>query len=244
MIEPIFSSKLFAVSSRKEEIRAAASNPINQNLMQQLSTALDKSYQKAEYLLDEEDQAKLKQEQSADTEPDVDENTDSVGTENTESDGGENAPVVPKGSSAPPAKQPSNLHSKFKEAEKSEAGLDDSSTPTDAPSDSGAVDTTTEAATDIDSEVSDDKIDDNGIQNNKSLTDSIKTALNDNEGTKGVSRASIKEDELWVYYEDSINLNKVMANAIELLNVSGYGLEFNRLARSDNAIVFLIEEGE
>ena len=46
MTEPIFSSKLFAVSNRKAEIRAAASNPINQNLMQQLSYALDKSYQK------------------------------------------------------------------------------------------------------------------------------------------------------------------------------------------------------
>ena len=239
MIEPIFSSKLFAVSSRKEEIRAAASNPINQNLMQQLSTALDKSYQKAEYLLDEEDQAKLKQEQSADIEPDVDENTDSEGTETAESGGGENAPVAPKGSSAPSAKQPSNLHSKFKEAEKNMSEDAPTDKPADSQTDDSSLDTKMEAATDIDSGVEDSEIEDNGIQDTKSLTDSIKTALNDNEGTKGVSRASIKEDELWVYYEDSINLNKVMANAIETLNTLGYDLEFNRLARSDNAIVFL-----
>lgn len=240
MIEPIFSSKLFAVSSRKEEIRAAASNPINQNLMQQLSSALDKSYQKAEYLLDDEDQEKLKQQQSADVEFDADENTDSEGAETTKSDGGENDSVAPNGSSVPPAKQPSNLHSKFKEAEKSEFGLDESSASADAPSDSGAVETKTEAATDIDSGVSDDGIDDNGIQDNRLLTDSVKSDLNNNEETKGVSRASIKDDELWVYYEDSINLNKVMANVIETLNAANYGLEFNRLARSDNAIVFLI----
>jgi hypothetical protein len=72
----------------------------------------------------------------------------------------------------------------------------------------------------------------------------VKTTLNNNAETKGVSRASIKDDELWVYYEDSINLNKVMANAIEILNSLDYGLEFNRLARSDNAIVFLVETEE
>ena len=235
MIEPIFSSKLFAVSSRKEEIRAAASNPINQNLMQQLSTALDKSYQKAEYLLDEEDQAKLKQEQSADTEPEVDETVEPKVAEETSTE--------PKESSAPPAK-PSNLHSKFKEAEKNMSEDAPTDKPADSQTDDSSLDTKMEAATDIDSGVEDSEIEDNGIQDTKSLTDSIKTALNDNEGTKGVSRASIKEDELWVYYEDSINLNKVMANAIETLNTLGYDLEFNRLARSDNAIVFLVESEE
>ena len=235
MVEPIFSSKLFAVSSRKEEIRAAASNPINQNLMQQLSTALDKSYQKAEYLLDEEDQAKLKQEQSADTEPEVDETAEPEVAEETSTE--------PKESSAPPAK-PSNLHSKFKEAEKNMSEDAPTDKPADSQTDDSSLDTKMEAATDIDSGVEDSEIEDNGIQDTKSLTDSIKTALNDNEGTKGVSRASIKEDELWVYYEDSINLNKVMANAIETLNTLGYDLEFNRLARSDNAIVFLVESEE
>lgn len=231
MIEPIFSSKLFAVSSRKEEIRAAASNPINQNLMQQLSTALDKSYQKAEYLLDEEDQAKLKQEQSADTEPEADEIVEPEVAEETSTE--------PKASSAPPTK-PSNLHSKFKEAEKNMSEDAPTDKPADSQTDDSSLDTKMEAATDIDSGVEDSEIEDNGIQDTKSLTDSIKTALNDNDGTKGVSRASIKEDELWVYYEDSINLNKVMANAIETLNTLGYDLEFNRLARSDNAIVFLM----
>lgn len=227
MIEPIFSSKLFAVSSRKEEIRAAASNPINQNLMQQLSSALDKSYQKAEYLLDDEDQEKLKQAQTADTEPEVD--------EDTEPDAFDETPAEPKDSPTPQAK-PSNLHGKFKEAEKNMAGDDKPAEPEETSTDTGSVDTKMEAATDIDS-----GIDDNGIQDTTmSLSDSVKTELNNGSETKGVSRTSIKDDELWVYYEDSINLNKVMANVIETLNASNYGLEFNRLARSDNAIVFLI----
>ena len=231
MMEPIFSSKLFAVSNRKEEIRAAASNPVNQNLMQQLSSALDKSYQKAEYLLDNEDQEKLKQSQSADTEPEVEEAVESEVTEEI--------PAESKESSAPPAK-PSNLHSKFKEAEKNAAESESSPKPEDAPTDSGAVDAPMEAATNIDCGIDASGIEDNGIQDNKSLTDSVKSELNNNPETKGVNRTLIKDDELWVYYEDSINLNKVMANAIESLNTSGYDLEFNRLARSDNAIVFLI----
>lgn len=225
MVEPIFSSKLFAVSSRKAEIRAAASNPINQNLMQQLSTALDKSYQKAEYLLDEEDQEKLRQEQTESAEPKVDETEESEVTEETGAE--------PKEHSAPPAK-PSNLHSKFKEAEKN-MSEDEPSEPTEgAPTDTGSVDTKMEAATDIDN-----GIEDNGIQDTKSIADSVKAALNDNAETAGVNRTAVKDDELWVYYEDSINLNKVMAGAIETLNTLGCGLEFNRLARSDNAIVFL-----
>lgn len=225
MVEPIFSSKLFAVSSRKAEIRAAASNPINQNLMQQLSTALDKPYQKAEYLLDEEDQEKLRQEQTESAEPEVEETEESVVTEETGAE--------PKEPSAPPAK-PSNLHSKFKEAEKSMSEDEPSEPAEGAPTDTGSVDTKMEAATDIDN-----GIEDNGIQDTKSIADSVKAALNDNTETAGVSRTAVKDDELWVYYEDSINLNKVMASAIETLNTLGYGLEFNRLARSDNAIVFL-----
>lgn len=231
MIEPIFSSKLFAVSSRKAEIRAAASNPINQNLMQQLSTALDKSYQKAEYLLDEEDQEKLRQEQTESVETKVDETEES---EVTEESG-----VAPKEHSAPPAK-PSNLHSKFKAAEKNMSETESSEKPEDVPSDDASVDTKTEAATDIDNGIDDSDMDDNGIWDTKSIADSVKATLNDNEDTTGVSRTAIKDDELWVYYEDSINLNKVMASAIETLNNLDYGLEFNRLARSDNAIVFLM----
>ena len=229
MIEPIFSSKLFAVSSRKAEIRAAASNPINQNLMQQLSTALDKSYQKAEYLLDEEDQERLRQEQTESVETEADE-TEEV----TEETGAE-----PKEHSAPPAK-PSNLHSKFKAAEKNMSEEESPENAESVSTDTGSVDTKTEAATDIDNGIDDSGIEDSGVQDAKSISDLVKTSLNDNEDTAGVSRTAIKDDELWVYYEDSINLNKVMASAIETLNNLDYGLEFNRLARSDNAIVFLM----
>lgn len=69
--------------------------------------------------------------------------------------------------------------------------------------------------------------------------DVIKGTLNHNAETAGVSRIESKDKELWIYYNDDVNLNNIMTDVIELLNNTGYTyLSFNRLARSNNAIVF------
>lgn len=69
----------------------------------------------------------------------------------------------------------------------------------------------------------------------------LKGALNLQDSTAGVLRVQVKKDELWIYYDDSINLNSIMNPVLEYLNSASYNyLEFNRLARSDNAIVFEI----
>lgn len=72
--------------------------------------------------------------------------------------------------------------------------------------------------------------------------DDIKMMLNSDSITEGVTRVRTKgENEVWVYYNDNVNLNDVMVPVIEQMNRPGYTyLEFNRLARSDNAIVFVI----
>lgn len=71
--------------------------------------------------------------------------------------------------------------------------------------------------------------------------ESIKGTLNSRQLTCGVTRVAVKDDEVWCYYNDSVNLNEVMVEAIDLVSKAGYSyLEFNRLARSDNAIVFVI----
>lgn len=72
--------------------------------------------------------------------------------------------------------------------------------------------------------------------------ESIKGTLNAKDNTSGVSRVGVKDDkEVWIYYNDSVNLNDVMVPVIEQMNASGYTyLEFNRLARSDNAVVFVV----
>ena len=69
----------------------------------------------------------------------------------------------------------------------------------------------------------------------------IKGLLNAKADTAGVTRTAVKNDEMWIYYGDEINLNNVMSAVIESLNAACYNnLVFNRLARTDNAIVFTI----
>ena len=71
--------------------------------------------------------------------------------------------------------------------------------------------------------------------------DEIKGTLNHIADTAGVSRIEMKDHELWIFYNDEVNLNNIMTEVIELLNNTGYTyLSFNRLARSNNAIVFEI----
>lgn len=69
--------------------------------------------------------------------------------------------------------------------------------------------------------------------------DSIMGLLNADAETSGVIRAAITDSELWLYYNDNTNLNNVMESVISRLNSASYTtLEFNRLARSNNAMVF------
>lgn len=92
--------------------------------------------------------------------------------------------------------------------------------------------------------------DDNNVNSSKKYAirssidlDSLKGTMNAVSDTCGVQRVKIDEDkkELWVYYNDDINLNDIMTPLIELLESSSYNyLIFNRLARSGNAVVFEI----
>lgn len=67
----------------------------------------------------------------------------------------------------------------------------------------------------------------------------IKGTLNSRDDTKGVSQIRIKDPfEMWIYYQDSINLNNIMPSVVDLITRLNSHLEFNRLARSNNAIVF------
>lgn len=71
--------------------------------------------------------------------------------------------------------------------------------------------------------------------------DTIQGQLNAVEDTCGVIRTKQVGDELWIYFNDKKNLNNLMESVIDRLGAAGfYQLEFNRLARTDNAIVFQI----
>lgn len=105
---------------------------------------------------------------------------------------------------------------------------------TDAKMDStgdGITDTAVQTSTQIQAS--------NSMPDFKIAVNGIKGILNSSSDTDGVIRVLKQADELWIYYQDSVNLNNIMNAIIELLNASEYTyLKFNRLARSDNAIVF------
>ena len=70
-------------------------------------------------------------------------------------------------------------------------------------------------------------------------TDRLEAALNGNSNTQGVIRCAEKDDEIWVYYNDDINISKILPDIMDELDASNItDMSFSRIARSNNAIVF------
>ena len=217
MIDAIYASKLYRTSKRKAAIVAAANNPINTELVTQLADALSPVYKKEKYLVN----------------PEIDEaKSEAVEIREQEEGTAKSERLDSKPSNTRPHK-PSHLADSFRKAEERE---DESQMlETETKSESAEVENSS-------------KTDKSCVTATRMLTidmrqvaNEVKNLLNLQDSTSSVNRILVKDSEMWIYYNDAINLNNVMADVIELLNASGYTyLEFNRLARSDNAIVFQI----
>lgn len=75
------------------------------------------------------------------------------------------------------------------------------------------------------------------ISSNK-IEATIKTTLTQLQSSKDINLISIKGNEIWVRYNDTINLNDIMYDTIKCVT-DNTDLTFNRLARFDNSIVFI-----
>lgn len=225
----ILGCKMYKASSRKREILAAMQDPINQGLVQQLERYLGEEFRSPPQPKEE----KPPQPKGAHEERSPEDKGSAgssfgggsfgggpgAGTEGfdiVDSFGNEEVPSPSEGEGT---------------GEPAEGAGDNSTEAPPAVEEGRQIDgTPVVASTSI-----------NGIFNPTSDLAPMKGLLNAQESTTGVNRILVKGDELWVYYEDSINLNNVMGPAIEILNAAPYTwIEFNRLARSDNAIVFVI----
>ena len=225
----IMASKMFKSSPRQKEILAAMDNPDNIELVQQLDDYLDDEY----LTMLNNNKAQYSEETSEDIE---DTPEDQSYTDDTA-----NAPASrPSRAAGPaPAKFTPNesLMDKHGDELAKEEGEDvPSIEPTeDAPEASVkakgkaiVADTIVNPFVDL-------------YANLIGIANEIKGTLNVRQDTAGVNRVQIKNDELWIYYNDDINLNNVMANVIGVLNAANYQyFEFNRLARTDNAMVFTV----
>lgn len=229
-LQRIYSSKLYRTNPRKEQIRAAMESPDAQNveLVQQLE----------DYLSDD---AKVILHQ-AENEAEQENQANAAEASAPES----SVPHTPSGSSAPSHTGGGASHSSFTGDIMSDFGEDelaDVEVPEDAapaPETDAQPDEVVESVTQEGKPITsstaiiwttlDDVVDD---------CETIKGTLNAVAETSGVTRLEVKDNELWIYYNDDSNLNDKMIEVISVLNSTGYTyLKFNRLARSNNAIVF------
>lgn len=225
----IMSSKLYLAcdASKKKKILAALADPINVELVEQLD----------EYIGDE-----YKQTQPKDTDVKQSDSEDKS-QETAETAPGSNQKAIrPSGPSGPSG----SLFDKHKDELLDEEDEWDPDS-TSGTSDEADTDAVVENSVKMNSKqrVTADTLVTNptiGINNTIINTaHEVKGLLNAKGDTAGVARVNVKNDELWVYYSDDINLNNVMTPAIDSLNAACYSnLVFNRLARTENAIVFTI----
>lgn len=225
----IMASKMFKASPRQKEILAAIDSEDNVELVQQLDEYLDDEYQ----ILKQASETQFSEETSETIEdtPDIDDTSDSSPSRTS---GPAPAKFTPNNESLMDKHGdeleelendiPDELENSSDEPEKKE----EPNASVQAKGKPIVADTIVNPFVDLYASL-------NGIANE------IKGTLNARQDTIGVNRVQIKNDELWIYYNDDINLNNVMANVINLLNIANYKyFEFNRLARTDNAIVFTI----
>lgn len=234
-MQAIFSAKLFRASTRQAAIRAALENPVNQELVLQLKKYLDpESVEEVpvEPTVQLDADAEAAPVDTVDEQAAAPEDTaaseasavsdDDGNTDDTASSTSTSKQVVDVAKITKTAGEPSG--------DTSEQGLDAEDDETDSSDDiasSSAVGSTNVTAA-------------CNVFAVPSL-DTIQGQLNSVEDTCGVVRTKQSGDELWVYFSDKKNLNNLMDAVIDRLAAAGfYQLEFNRLARTDNAIVFEI----
>lgn len=218
-MKAIFASKLYRDSKRKESINAALSDPVNQGLVKQLRSYLDDSTlsqlenNSEDVVLDD---VKVEEDQDDDK---------IIPSKYTES-----RVDAPRG------------HGHISHDDSFEIGGEDSEL------DEGSSNQNQETEDKSNLEESHNISGRDKITGNTSLEydiskelDAIRGLIDSREETCGTARLTVKNDELWIHFQDSVNLNNIMEPVIALLSSAGYyGLQFNRLARTENAIVFMI----
>lgn len=234
MFQSIYASKLYQASNRKDRIEAAFNDPINSELVGQLAKALDEEYQKPEYLVKDNTSKKVDDSNESSS-------SNEDGSNNTSIDVDVSGPHFGGSAGSSNSNESSNTESN-EDGATSDSSSEESS---DSLADTATAEVSNEAvaeSTQIQGAQVFGSHPRSIFKDMRQVSDEIKGMLNFKDSTSGVNRILCKENELWIYYNDDVNLNNVMADVIEILNAACYTyLEFNRLARSDNAMVFLVD---
>lgn len=224
-MKAIYSCKLYKTHPRKDKIKAAISNPINTELVSQLRSYLDDEYQP------------LADRPEPDIADDLREGADDLSSD--VNDGGSSGSLGPRPTSG-------SLSAKFDALLGDEGASDDFTDSDMGDLDSDADDDVDDTDLDTEDETA-GELEEIGESTSIStstdvnLTDAVKSSLCQYPELSKFNRVLEKNNELWIYYNDDVNLNNIMGSVIEqLVDDHLDQLEFNRLARSDNAIVFQV----
>lgn len=209
MLESIYASKLFIRSSRKDIIKSKIESAENIELVQQLIADLDDDYKTLDKVAPELADKLTEQKEEEAENLEIDADESEMNAENT-SDFSKSPSVGQRIPEEPSGNNDEEQDGSLISTDENQEKPEESRKPIKE-----------------------------SIEVSIIPLDEIKGTLNHSSDTAGVSRIETKEKELWIYYKDDVNLNSIMTDVIELLNTSGYTyLSFNRLARSNNAIVF------
>lgn len=211
----ITDSKIFNASSNKSAILAASKSPINQELMRQVASYL------SEDTIDE-----LQSMEPKDIDVIKDEDIDDTAAE---ADAGKVDAPAPSHFSKSSEPQSKSLTEDMTEL--SDSGLPD------------------ERDTEVEVSESSEKSEEEpqqDVESSEAISvydyNDLVDQLNSDDSTAGVRRVSNNDNEIWIYYSDDINLNNIMDSVIECVMKCCPNTDFNRLARSKNAIVFMENE--
>lgn len=240
----IYNSKLYLTSSRKDKIHAAIENPINLELVQQISDYLDDSSKEVLKKAVADNQAKETPTAPA---------TDTSNETNVFDDFSSSAPESGAGHSSSGFSSGGfsggNVFDDFGDTEGDMPDGDAPADTTDVPtSDTTSAEPASDVPVEQNTSVTQEEVisaEDINAEEETAVLQSgiIKKLLNDQEDTSGVVRVDIDDTETWIYYNDKVNLNDIFDNVIALLKDYKYDmLKFSRLARTDNAVVFDIKE--
>lgn len=231
-MKSILESKIFASlnTDRQNKIKAALLNPVNVELVQQLSSYLNENTIEE---LENNDFENVPVEDSKVKENDSDSNLTVPEIDESEH---KTSHIVPNISRSSSTVEP-NVYTDTENQEYDPIDVDNTSA--EAISDDTSKEELNKGPNE-DEIQSSSKIESSTCIPCKPVDiEVIKGTLNSRDDTKGVSQIRIKDSfEMWIYYQDNINLNNIMPAVVDLITRLNSHLEFNRLARSNNAIVF------
>ena len=234
-MEWITNSKLFKASKDQDKILAAIQNPVNKQLVQQLTSYVDSDY--AEKLKSRNDDNLNDVDNSNNKNSNESENQEIDININTESTSHHSSPSM---NFNPSVELPEE--SITEETPESDVEAPSSPTPESSSESSENVNESTKLA-------QDSKI----IASTYTTIEDVSKAvlelpgiLNLREETAGVEYADLKSNanhnnEIWIYYNSTVDISKILCDINVVLYEAGlYFLEFVKVSRDDNAAVFAI----